>query len=212
MEINQKNYVDIKDVKEITTNIKIVKCTCGAEHQSFFGLSGEIYLDIARRKGWAPNISVNKRDILFFCNECGHIYTKEELDAGNLWVNREELALICPKCNFIVSQTSENKSEIGYICPECGGILEYTANPTHGSGKVKVKNTTDYFHGICPNCITEDGSYGAMILQGEIFVGESNEVKGRLSLPLECQRCGYRDAVKIAMDSGSGKGIVITKQ
>ena len=103
--------------------------------------------------------------------------------------------ITCPKCNIDVTKTSENLSEHGYMCPSCMAILEYTDYPHHGSMKVQVIATTDYFHGVCPNCKSEESDEHGMMVLGEVIWIEED---GKVVLPLECQYCGYRDAVKIA--------------
>lgn len=207
---SKKVYVDLKDVKETTTNIGIVKCRCGKEYESLYGASPELYREYRQKHKWTPNrIVTGKESAIFFCHDCGYIFSEEELDKN--WKNREELALICPKCDYVVSRSTENKAYQGYMCPKCSSVLEYFKNRNHGSGKVKVRSTTDYFHGMCPNCRLEnDERYGMMVLQGEIIIGSSEGCKGRLRLPLECQNCGYRDVVKIATPLGRDKEIKIT--
>ena len=109
------------------------------------------------------------------------------------------IAYICPKCKINVSMTQENLrlDNTCYMCSQCKMPLAYPLPHHHGSGKIEIRKTTDYFHGVCPNCKT-DKDYGMMVLRGEIIVGESAELRGILILPLKCRRCGYEDAIKIA--------------
>lgn len=201
--MENKNYFKIEDVKKTTTNVEFIVCpSCQELYEGLVGINLEFYLRDIKEKRWEVNLNRLKHNIdennhIFHCYECGYIFDK---DTKN-WQSKsiEVTAYVCPKCNELVTKTPANfaSEDVGYMCPKCHIILAYYKLQKHGSGKIDVKSTTDYFHGICPNCKTEK-DYGMMILRGEVIVGYSKDVRGRLIIPLKCQRCGYEDTIKIA--------------
>lgn len=196
-----KDYVDIKDVKKTRIEKDFVKCPmCGDEQEYLGGYSYEMYLEEKEAgrnifDGWDSDIKdkIDDKGIFFPCYRCGFIFPKNHKDREEYWYKKEVEALICPKCGLVVSKTPSNFTfgDTGYLCPTCLKILEYHGYPHHGSGSVKVRATTDYFHGVCPNCKPENG-HGMMVLGEQIWV----EDNGKVVLPLVCRNCGYRDAVK----------------
>lgn len=203
------NYIDIKDVKESKMDCDFIECPkCKKEMESLIGMNlrwaeedieydNDIQFDIIEAK-----TKSNEEGYFYPCYNCGYIFPYEN---SNMWYKKTVDCLICPKCNNKVSKTNENLARIGYLCPTCDKIIEYTNYPHHGTLNLKLNVTTDYFHGICPNCKEDDSEeYGMMVLGEQIWV----EDNGKVVLPLVCRNCGYRDAVKIRTDSRNAPKIL----
>ena len=130
------------------------------------------------------------RGFFFACYGCGFVFPR---DLKSYVKVKKVDSLRCPLCKFDIPKVVDHLCDTGYMCPSCSNILEYTDYPHHGTMKVKLHTTTDYFHGICPNCKTDDEGWGKRNLGEKIWVEEG----GRVVLPLVCNSCGYRDVVKI---------------
>jgi len=203
----EKKHVNIKDVRATKTEITVIKCpVCGKEYESLSGRSYDGLIEDIKDEvetGFEnfplSKIKENLREGVFYpCYNCkSHIFPHPNKD---LWHPKIVDALICPKCEIEVPKTQANYSGIGYRCCNCFSYLEYDNYPHHGTQKIKLMATTDYFHGICPNC-TDDKSHGMMILGKQVWIEDS----GKVVLALECSRCGYRDAVKIKCNTGRVK-------
>jgi len=191
-----------EEIKKTTIKVQFIVCpNCNESYQSLVSTDVEGYLRDYHKKHWETIEKEKIKDKIFYCYNCGFIFDKEP----EKWPFKEVevIAYICPDCGEIVSKTKENFTfdGTGYLCPKCGKMLSYYNPHKHGTGEVEVKNTTDYFHGICPKCKKTD-KYGMMVLRGEIIIGQSEPVKGRLILPIKCMNCGYEDAIKIATNVG----------
>lgn len=198
----KKSYVDIKDVKQIKMPVSYIKCPkCKKELQGVSGYDLEFIEREIKDEGRTRfDISEARRNAdeegKFWACFCGHVFPR---DLDNLWDEKMVDGLECPVCQEEVSKTGPNFtwSGTGFACPKGHGVLEYVSYPSHGSGKVKVHSTTDYFHGECPNCKPDKG-YGMMILGDQIWV----EPDGRVILSLFCRNCGYRDTIKMHTEDG----------
>lgn len=194
-------YVDLDDVETSTVVTSVITCPeCGEIYTQLNGSDPQYYLERLKKGKFDGDMKENidtfekeytDKDYVYTCSDCGHLFPAKP---DKLWERKEIESLVCPVCDISVPKISSNKTYIGYICSSCGTPLEYIDWPHHGTGEVEVRETTDYFHGVCPNCKDETkNEYSMMVLGDKIWVENS----GRVVLSLVCKRCGYRDAVKI---------------